>query len=76
MALFRNFGVNQAKDVTGLAKSLVRRTGVRLRAMSLISLNLQKIAHFRIGNRPVASVKPWIGMNWIRSGNGPFSQKK
>ena len=44
MALFRNFGVNHAKDVTGLAESLVRRTRVRLRAMPLISLNLQKMA--------------------------------
>jgi hypothetical protein len=49
MALFRNFGVNHALGVTGL-ESLVRRTGVRLRAMPPISLNLQKIAHFWIGN--------------------------
>jgi hypothetical protein len=53
MALFSNFGVNHAKDVTGLAESLVRRTRVRLRAMPLISLNLQKIAHFWIGNSSV-----------------------
>jgi hypothetical protein len=33
MALFRNFGVNHAKDVTGLAASLVRRKKVRLRAI-------------------------------------------
>ncbi|MFZ1956166.1 MAG: hypothetical protein WAU34_11775, partial [Desulfobacterales bacterium] len=44
MALFSNFGVNHAKDVTGLAESFVRRTRVRLRAMPLISLNLQKMA--------------------------------
>jgi hypothetical protein len=50
MALFRNFGVNHAKDVTGLAESLVRRTKVRLRAMPLISLNLRKNIHFWIGN--------------------------
>jgi len=49
MALFSNFGVNHASGVTGL-ESLVRRTRVRLRAMPLISLNLQKIAHFWIGN--------------------------
>jgi hypothetical protein len=46
MALFSNFVVNHAKDVTGLAESLVRHTQVRLRAMPLISLNLQKSAHF------------------------------
>jgi hypothetical protein len=50
MALFRNFGVNHAKDVTGPAESLVRRAGGRLRAMPQISLNLQKIAHFWIEN--------------------------
>ena len=33
MALFRNFGVNHAKDVTGLVESLVRPTGVCLRAI-------------------------------------------
>jgi hypothetical protein len=43
MALFRNFGVNHALGVTGLA-SLVRRTKVRLRAMPQISLNLRKTA--------------------------------
>jgi hypothetical protein len=61
MALFSNFGVNHAKDVTGLAESLVRRTRVRLRAMPLISLNLQKIAHFWIGNSSVPLMKPWMG---------------
>jgi hypothetical protein len=50
MALFRNVGVNHAKDVTGQAQSLVRRTRVRLRANPPISLNLQKIAHFWIGS--------------------------
>jgi len=49
MALFRNFGVNHALGVTGL-ESLVRLTGVRLRAIPLISLNLQKMAYFWIGN--------------------------
>jgi hypothetical protein len=60
MALFRNFGVNHAKDVTGLAESLVRRTRVRLRAIPPISLNLQKIAHFWIGNLSVPLMKPWM----------------
>jgi hypothetical protein len=46
--------------VTGL-ESLVRPTGVRLRAMPPISLNLQKIAHFWIGNLPVPLMKPWMG---------------
>jgi hypothetical protein len=49
MALVRNFGFNHALGVTGL-ESLVRRTGVRLRTMPPISLNLQKMAHFWIGN--------------------------
>jgi hypothetical protein len=61
MALFRNFGVNHAKDVTGLAESLVRHTEVRLRAMPLISFNLQKIARFWIGNSSVPLMKPWMG---------------
>ena len=58
MVLFRNFGVNHAKDETGLAKSLVRRTEVSLRAMPQISVNLQKIANFWIGNFPVPFMKP------------------
>jgi len=45
MAVFHNFGVNHAMGVTGL-ESLVRRMRVRLRAMPLIFLNLQKISHF------------------------------
>jgi hypothetical protein len=56
MALFRNsppasgqVGVNHAFGVTGL-ESLVRFTRVRLRAMPPISLNLQKMAYFWIGN--------------------------
>jgi hypothetical protein len=49
MALFRNVGVNHAFGVTGL-ELLVRRTRVRLRAIPPISMNLQKIAHFWIGN--------------------------
>jgi len=53
MALFRNFGVNHAKDVTGLAESLARRAQVRLFVMSLISLNWRIIAHFWIGNSSV-----------------------
>jgi hypothetical protein len=50
MALFRNFGVNHAEggQVTPKAdksaESLVRRTKVRLLAMPLIFLNLQKMA--------------------------------
>jgi hypothetical protein len=43
IAIFRNFGVNHAKDVTGSGE-LVRLTEVRLRAMPLMSLNLQKMA--------------------------------
>ena len=62
MALFRNFGVNHALCVTGL-ESLVRRTGVRLRAIPPISLNLQKIAHFWIGNLPVPLMKLWMDTN-------------
>ena len=46
---FRKFGVNHVLGMTGL-KSLVRRSRVCLRAMPPISMNLQKIAHFRIGN--------------------------
>jgi hypothetical protein len=56
MALFRNsppasgqVGVNHALGSTGL-EPIVRRTRVRLRVMPPISLNLQKIAHFWIGN--------------------------
>jgi hypothetical protein len=62
MALFSDFSVNHAKDVTGLAEMLVRRTRVRLRAMLLISLNLQKIAHFWIGSSSVPLNKPWMGI--------------
>jgi hypothetical protein len=58
MALFRNFGVNHAKDVTG-------RCGIACAAYksmpprnSLISLNLRKIAHFWIGNVSVPFIKP------------------
>jgi hypothetical protein len=61
MALFRNFGVNHAKGVTGPAESLVRHTGVRLRAMPPISLNLRKIAYFWIGNISVPLIEPLIG---------------
>jgi hypothetical protein len=54
MALFRNFGVNHnegvPKDVTVLRNRLGGFTIVRLRAIPLISLNLQKIAHFWIGS--------------------------
>ena len=54
MALFRNFGVNHTegvpKDVTVLRNRLGGFTIVRLRAIPLISLNLQKIAHFWIGS--------------------------
>ena len=39
----------------------MRRTRVRLRAMLLVSLNLQKIAHFWIGNSSVPLNKPWMG---------------
>jgi hypothetical protein len=52
----RNFGVNHAEggQVTPKAdksaKSLVRLTGVGLCAMPLISLTVQKIAHFWIEN--------------------------
>jgi hypothetical protein len=48
MALFRNFSVNHAKDVTGPAESLVRHAVACLRAIPPISLKLQKIAHFWI----------------------------
>jgi hypothetical protein len=67
MALFRNFGVNLAEggQVTPKAdksaESLVRRTRVRLRAMPPISLNLQKMAYFWIGNLSVPLIKPWMG---------------
>jgi len=44
MARFRNFGVNHALGVTGL-ESFVRHTR-RPPRNSLISSNLQKIAHF------------------------------
>jgi hypothetical protein len=47
--LFRNSGVNHAKDVTGLAESRVRHTVLSRRAIAPISLNLRKIVHFRIG---------------------------
>jgi hypothetical protein len=67
MAFLRNFppasgqiGVNHAKDVTGLAESLVRLTEVSLRTIPPISLNLQKIAYFWIGNCLVLLMNPWI----------------
>jgi hypothetical protein len=67
MALFRNsppasgqVGVNHAFGVTGL-ESLVRFTRVRLRAMPPISLNLQKMAYFWIGNQSVPFMKPRMG---------------
>jgi len=61
MVLSHNFGVNHAKDVTAPVESLVRRTRLRLRAMPQISLNLQKMAHFWIGNSSLPSMKPWMG---------------
>jgi hypothetical protein len=57
MTLFRNFLVNHAKEVTGLAESLVRRTEVRLRAIPPIFVNLRKIAHFWIGNLPMPLIE-------------------
>jgi hypothetical protein len=60
MSLFRNFDVNHADGVTAL-ELRGRRTGLRPRAMPLISLNLQKIAHFWIENLPVPLIKPWMG---------------
>jgi hypothetical protein len=30
--------------------------------MPLITFNLQKIAHFWIGNLPVPAIKPWMGI--------------
>jgi hypothetical protein len=49
MALFRNFGVNHAEggQVGGIACAAYMSTPPR---NPLISLNLQKIAHFWIGN--------------------------
>jgi hypothetical protein len=70
MALFRNFGVNHALGVTGL-ESIVRRTEVCLRAMPPISLNLQKIAYFWIGNLLVPFMKPWMGNREHPSGSKP-----
>jgi hypothetical protein len=62
MALFRNFGVNRAEggQVGGIACAAYTSTPPR---NSLISLNLQKIAHFWIGNLPVSFIKPWMGTN-------------
>jgi hypothetical protein len=60
MALFRNFGVNLAEggQVGGIACAAYTSTPPR---NSLISLNLQKIAHFWIGNLSVPFMKPRMG---------------
>jgi hypothetical protein len=46
MALFRNYGVNHAKDVTGLAESLVRYTEPSASAQFLDFLELAKNCTF------------------------------
>jgi hypothetical protein len=67
MNLFRNFGVNHAKDVTGrcgIACAAYKSTPLR---NSLISFNLQKIAQFWIGNKSVPLMEPWMDtdLHWI-----------
>jgi hypothetical protein len=59
MALFRNFGVNHAEggQVGGIACAAYMSTPPR---NPLISLNLQKIAYFWIGNLLVPFMKPRI----------------
>jgi hypothetical protein len=46
MAFSRNFGVNHAKDVTGLAESLVRRTQPSASALFLDFLELAENCSF------------------------------
>lgn len=46
MLLFRNFGVNHAKDLTGPAESLVRRARGRLRANGAEFLELAENCPF------------------------------
>jgi hypothetical protein len=46
MALFSNFGVNHAKDVTGLAESLVRHTEPSASAQFLDFLELAENCTF------------------------------
>jgi hypothetical protein len=46
MAIFRNFGVNHAKDVTGQAESLVRRTEPSASAQFLDFLELAENCTF------------------------------
>ena len=64
MALFRNFGVNHAKDVTGLRNRLCGIQKYASAAIPAIFLNLRKIAHFWIGNLSVLFMKPRMGTNW------------
>jgi hypothetical protein len=62
MALFRNFGVNRAEggQVGGIACAAYRSMPPR---NSLISLNLQKIAYFWIGNYQC----PFLNRGWART---------
>jgi hypothetical protein len=60
MTLFRNYGVNHAKDVTGrcgIACAACKSTPPR---NPLISLNLQKIAHSWFGNLPMPFMKACV----------------
>jgi hypothetical protein len=60
MALFSNFGVNHAKDVTGLRNRLC---GVHeyASAQFLDFLELAENGDFWIGNESVPLMKPWMG---------------
>jgi hypothetical protein len=61
MALFRNFCVNHAKDVTGRCGIACAAYTSMLPRNSLISLNLQKSAHFWFGNLSVPFINPRMG---------------
>jgi hypothetical protein len=72
MTLFRysppaseQVGVNHAFGVTGL-ELRVLLTRIRPRAMPPIFLNLQKSAHFRIGNSSVRLLKLWMDTEAIK----------
>ncbi len=69
MALLRDYGVNHALGVTGL-ESLVRRTRARLRAMPLISLNLQKMAIS--GSETISALNETVDGHYLTLGKRHF----
>jgi len=65
MALFRNFSVNQTKDVTGPAELLVGRTEPSASAQFLDFLELAEICAF-LDWKPISAHNETMDGHWLR----------